>query len=66
VSHAKRLQKLLGDHQDSVMARGALRELAGGAHAAGQSTFTYGLLYGREEHRATADEEALAKMHQGH
>ncbi|GGL69568.1 CHAD domain-containing protein [Streptomyces fumigatiscleroticus] len=55
----KSLQNLLGDHQDSVMAREALRELARQAHAAGESTFTYGVLYGREEQRAAADEAEL-------
>jgi CHAD domain-containing protein len=50
----KSLQNLLGDHQDSVMARQALRELSAVAHAAGESAFTYGLLYGREERRAAA------------
>ncbi|WP_328503153.1 CYTH and CHAD domain-containing protein [Streptomyces sp. NBC_00457] len=55
----KSLQNLLGDHQDSVMAREALRELAQQAHAAGESAFTYGLLYGREEQRAAADEAEL-------
>ncbi|MGW0630308.1 CYTH and CHAD domain-containing protein [Streptomyces sp. NPDC002758] len=52
----KSLQNLLGDHQDSVMARQALLELAALAHAAGESSFTYGLLYGREEQRAAAVE----------
>ncbi|MEU6380260.1 CYTH and CHAD domain-containing protein [Streptomyces sp. NPDC046909] len=52
VRSMKTLQGLLGDHQDSVMTREALRELAGQAHAAGESTFTYGVLYGREERRA--------------
>ncbi|EPD60529.1 CYTH and CHAD domain-containing protein [Streptomyces sp. HGB0020] len=56
----KSLQNLLGDHQDSVMARETLRELSAVAHAAGESTFTYGVLYGREEARAAADEAALA------
>ena len=32
----KRVQQLLGDHQDSVVARGALRELATQAHQAGE------------------------------
>ncbi|GHG93010.1 CYTH and CHAD domain-containing protein [Streptomyces lanatus] len=59
VKSMKSLQNLLGDHQDSVMTREALRELARQAHAAGESTFTYGLLYGREEQRAAADEAAL-------
>ncbi|MDQ0990904.1 CYTH and CHAD domain-containing protein [Streptomyces sp. V3I7] len=55
----KSLQKLLGDHQDSVLAREALRELSAVAHAVGESTFTYGVLYGREEQRAAADEAEL-------
>ncbi|MFI9149645.1 CHAD domain-containing protein [Streptomyces sp. NPDC053367] len=55
----KALQGLLGDHQDSVMTREALRELAAQAQAAGESSFTYGVLYGREELRAARAEEAL-------
>ncbi|MER6672910.1 CYTH and CHAD domain-containing protein [Streptomyces sp. NPDC000983] len=55
----KSLQNLLGEHQDSVMARGTLRELSAVAHAAGESAFTYGLLYGREEQRAAAVEAEL-------
>jgi CHAD domain-containing protein len=61
VKAAKQLQSLLGDHQDSVMAREALHELAGQAHAAGESSFTYGLLYGREEQRAAAVEDELPR-----
>ncbi|MFE7766534.1 CHAD domain-containing protein [Streptomyces sp. NPDC057438] len=60
VKDMKSLQTLLGDHQDSVMAREALRDLAHQAHAApGESAFTYGVLYGREERRAELAEEAL-------
>jgi CHAD domain-containing protein len=55
----KSLQNLLGDHQDSVMTRETLRELSAVAHAAGESSFTYGVLYGREEARAAADEAEL-------
>ncbi|MFG2356184.1 CHAD domain-containing protein [Streptomyces sp. NPDC048521] len=55
----KALTTLLGDHQDSVMARHTLRELSAMAHAAGESAFTYGLLYGREEARAAAAETDL-------
>ncbi|MGW1954757.1 CYTH and CHAD domain-containing protein [Streptomyces sp. NPDC001920] len=62
VRSMKKLQNLLGDHQDSVMARQALRELARQAHAAGEPSFTYGLLYAREEQRAAADEEALPEV----
>ncbi|MFE1438948.1 CHAD domain-containing protein [Streptomyces sp. NPDC058739] len=59
VKSMKSLQNLLGDHQDSVMAREALRELAAQAQAAGESSFTYGVLYGREELRAATDEARL-------
>lgn len=59
VGDMKSLQGLLGDHQDSVMARRTLRELAVVAHAAGESAFTYGVLHGREEHRALVAEAAL-------
>ncbi|WP_406280532.1 CHAD domain-containing protein [Embleya sp. NBC_00896] len=50
--HAERIQDLLGTHQDSVQARRALRRLAIAAHAAGESAFTWGLLYGEERARA--------------
>lgn len=45
---AKAVQSLLGDHQDSVVSREHLRQEAEIAHAAGENTFTYGLLYQRE------------------
>lgn len=60
VKDMKSLQTLLGDHQDSVMARETLRDLAHQAHAApGESAFTYGVLYGREERRAELAEGEL-------
>ncbi|GAB2457319.1 CHAD domain-containing protein [Streptomyces incanus] len=61
VKNMKALQSLLGDHQDSVMARRTLRELSAVAHAAEESTFTYGVLYGHEERRAEITEAALPK-----
>ncbi|WKX70309.1 CYTH and CHAD domain-containing protein [Streptomyces sp. XD-27] len=57
--HGKDLQDLLGDHQDSVVAREALTDLAAQAQSAGESAFTYGVMYGREESRAAADEREL-------
>ncbi|MEU6180850.1 CYTH and CHAD domain-containing protein [Streptomyces coeruleorubidus] len=59
VKSMKALQNLLGEHQDSVMARQALRELSAVAHAAGESAFTYGLLHEREEQRAVRVETEL-------
>ncbi|WP_406381348.1 CHAD domain-containing protein [Streptomyces sp. NBC_01618] len=58
----KALQTLLGDHQDSVVARDALRTLAVQAHAAGEPGFTWGLLYGREEATAAAGERELPEV----
>ncbi|MEV0492486.1 CYTH and CHAD domain-containing protein [Streptomyces atratus] len=55
----KAVQTVLGDHQDSVVAREALRALAAQAHAAGESAFTWGLLYGHEEAAAAAREREL-------
>ncbi len=49
---AKRIQTLLGDHQDSVVSRLHLSQQAALAHAAGEDTFTYGLLYQQEDNRA--------------
>ncbi|MER6289764.1 CYTH and CHAD domain-containing protein [Streptomyces sviceus] len=65
VKSMKALQTLLGEHQDSVMARQTLRELSAVAHAAGESAFTYGLLYGREEQRAAAVEAELPGVWDG-
>jgi CHAD domain-containing protein len=44
----KRLQSVLGDHQDTVIARQVERELGMSAHLAGENAFSYGLLYERE------------------
>ncbi|MEU1438074.1 CYTH and CHAD domain-containing protein [Streptomyces sp. NPDC005775] len=59
VKRLKAVQSLLGDHQDSVVARDALRTLAVQAHAAGESSFTWGLLHGQEEAKAAAREREL-------
>ncbi|MFE9930779.1 CHAD domain-containing protein [Streptomyces sp. NPDC005533] len=55
----KKVQSLLGDHQDGVVAREALRGLAVQAAAAGESAFTWGVLYGREEALAKRSEREL-------
>lgn len=46
---AKTIQTLLGDHQDSVVSRTHLTQEALIAHAAGEDTFTYGVLYQQED-----------------
>jgi CHAD domain-containing protein len=48
----KRVQSVLGQHQDAVLARQAARDLGIGAHLAGENAFTYGLLHEREVHQA--------------
>jgi len=48
----KKVQSVIGDHQDTVIARQAARDLGIGAHLAGENAFTYGLLHEREHHRA--------------
>jgi CHAD domain-containing protein len=53
--HFKRIQRVLGDHQDSVVASDALRRLALTAGTTpGENGFTYGLLYAREQQIAEA------------
>ncbi|KAA2258128.1 CYTH and CHAD domain-containing protein [Solihabitans fulvus] len=56
---AKALQRLLGDHQDSVLARGELRQLAVETHLSGDNSFTFGLLHEREHNRADDAEAAF-------
>ncbi|MEV1050931.1 CYTH and CHAD domain-containing protein [Streptomyces sp. NPDC049887] len=58
----KAVQTVLGDHQDSVVARETLRALAVQAHAAGESAFTWGLLFGREEAAAADRERELPEV----
>ena len=56
---AKTIQSLLGDHQDSVVSRTHLSEQAEAAHAAGEDTFTYGLLFQQEDDLAKRSREQL-------
>ena len=48
----KKVQSVTGDHQDTVIARQADRDLGISAHMAGENAFTYGLLHERERHQA--------------
>ncbi len=56
---AKNIQSLLGDHQDSVVSRTHLSQQAEAAHAAGEDTFTYGLLYAQEDELAQSSRRQL-------
>jgi CHAD domain-containing protein len=58
-SRAKDIQSLLGDHQDSVVSRTHLSQQAEAAHEAGEDTFTYGLLYAREDDLARTSRQQL-------
>lgn len=63
---AKTVQSLLGDHQDATVSRKYLSQQAELAHAAGEDTFTYGVLYQREtelaRQRRVELEPALKKL----
>ncbi|MFD9666597.1 CHAD domain-containing protein [Rhodococcus sp. NPDC059968] len=53
VKRYKKLQEVLGEHQDSVVAAGILRTLGARAGSTpGENGFTFGLLYGLEQHAA--------------
>jgi CHAD domain-containing protein len=41
----KKVQSVLGEHQDTVVARQAVRQLGISAHLSGENAFTYGVLY---------------------
>jgi CHAD domain-containing protein len=61
-AQAKELQQLLGDHHDSVVARAVLLDLAGTARAAGEDTFTYGLMHQRQACQAADIEQTLPRF----
>lgn len=56
---AKSVQTVLGEHQDGVVAREALHGLALQAAGAGESAFTWGVLYAREEGLTARCEQQL-------
>ena len=56
----KKIQTVLGDHHDAVVARGTVREIGVQAHLAGENAFTFGVLYERDSQLA-ADLERQAR-----
>jgi len=58
----KAFQKALGEHQDTVVAREVLRELAAQAHLSGQNGFSFGVLYGQDDAQAERIEERLPQL----
>ncbi len=57
---AKAIQTLLGDHQDAVVSRTHVAAQAEAAHASGEDTFTYGVLYQLEDDLARSSRDQLA------
>jgi CHAD domain-containing protein len=58
-NRAKTIQSLLGDYQDSVVSREHLTNEAESATAAGEDTFTYGILHQQEAVLAQRSREQL-------
>lgn len=55
----KKVQTLLGEHQDAAVSRPVLRALAAQAHLDGGNGFTYGLMHAAETTRADRAEQRL-------
>ena len=58
----KALQEALGVHQDTVVARGRLRQYGMQAHLDGQNAFTFGRLHALEQARAERAEADFADL----
>lgn len=48
----KKVQAVLGEHQDTVVGRQLARQLGIAAHLAGENAFSYGMFYGDDEYDA--------------
>lgn len=63
IKHYKQIQSVLGDMQDTVVARTMLRQLGAAAGTTpGENGFTFGLLYAREEQLARQCRQAVAAL----
>jgi CHAD domain-containing protein len=62
VSRAKEVQEVLGDHQDSVVARELLRQLAVQTYLDGGNAFTFGRLHAAEEQRGETSRIAFLEL----
>lgn len=58
----KAFQSALGEHQDTVVAREALRELGAAASGAGKNGFSFGVLLGRDQARSAEIERELPAL----
>ena len=63
-AHTEEIQTLLGEHQDSVVARSLLRDLARRADQRDVSTFSYGRLHGLEDLAAAEARREFAESWQ--
>ncbi|NIK54834.1 CYTH and CHAD domain-containing protein [Kribbella shirazensis] len=61
-ARAEEVQEVLGEHQDSVVSRDLLRQLALQVYAEGGNPFTYGRLHAAEEARGTSSRDAFYKL----
>jgi CHAD domain-containing protein len=59
---AEQVQEVLGDHQDSVVARDLLRQLAVQQHLDGGNPFTLGRLHAAEQYRGDRSREEFLKV----
>jgi CHAD domain-containing protein len=60
----KKVQSVIGEHHDSVLARQAARDLGIGAHLSGENAFSYGLLH--ELERQESDRLQAKARHTWH
>jgi inorganic triphosphatase YgiF len=60
----KKVQSVLGDHQDTIVGRRESRGMGIAAHLAGESAFTYGVFYGRDACRGEGLESRALKVWQ--
>jgi CHAD domain-containing protein len=61
-ARAEEVQEILGEHQDSVVSRDLLRQLALEVYAEGGNPFTYGRLHAAEETRGNNSRDAFYKL----
>jgi CHAD domain-containing protein len=63
VKQYKKIQTVLGDHQDTAVATGVLRQMGAAAGTTvGENGFTFGLLYAREQQIARDSRAAAARL----
>ncbi|MEU4603248.1 CYTH and CHAD domain-containing protein [Kribbella sp. NPDC023972] len=61
-ARAEEVQEVLGEHQDSVVSRDLLRQLAVQVQLDGGNAFTFGRLHAAEEHRGTRSRDAFYQL----